>query len=371
MKVACKTKNLSDVFQLVCSVVESKATKRILQDVRIATQGKNALKVSATDLEIGIKCTVEAAEVIEEGATVVPAIPMGSILRESSDESIELSVEGSNCHVRGKDSFFRLPTQNPDEFPVIPDFPGERTVEIGQEDLRTMIRRTIFAVAVEQTHYALNGILFKPKKGKLTLVATDGRRLAQITRKAKVEGKDVRQAIVPTKAASVMDRMLSEGEGKVDILLDQNKVWVRAGNASLCAALVEGQFPDYDAVVPSECELKIPIQTSELLSAVRRAALLTDINSQAVRLHFEENLLTLRYEEAERGEAKVELPVKYDGKATEACFNPQFMVDMLKAVDEDEVLFELKDSNTAGLLRAGDDYLYLIMPISVADEGKP
>jgi len=367
MKVTCKRENLSDAFQLVSGVVEARATKQILQDVKIEASG-NALELSATDLEIGIKCQVDAVEVKEEGAAVVPAASMNSILRESSDEAIELSLEKDNCEVRGQDSYFRLPTQNPDEFPVIPGFPEETTIEIGRDDLRTMIRRTVFAVAVEQTRYALNGLLFRLKRGKLTIVATDGRRLAQITRKAKVQSTEVKHAIVPTKAVSLLEKMLTEEEEEVRLAFRENKLWAQTGATVLCAALVEGQFPDYEAIIPSDCDVKIGIATSELLSAVRRAALLTDEESRVLRLGFAENLLTLRYEAPERGEAKVEMGLKYDGAPLEICFNPQFILDMLKAIEEEEVRMELKDGASAGVIRAGDDYLYLLMPISLSEE---
>jgi DNA polymerase-3 subunit beta len=267
MNVTCKTENLSDAFQLVASVVETKATKRILQDVKAETVGDKVLQLSATDLEIGVKCVVEAVEVKAKGAIVVPAASVSAILRESSDEAIELSLEGDNCQIKGRDSVFKLPTQDPDEFPVIPDFPDQKTIEIGKDDLRMMIRRTSFCAAVEQTRYALNGVLFVSGNGELTMVATDGRRLARITRKAKGGSSDVKQAIVPTKAVVLLDRMLVEEGENIELSFHENKLWARTGNAVLCTSLVEGQFPDYEGVIPAECEAKISVQVAAMTTA--------------------------------------------------------------------------------------------------------
>jgi len=367
MKITCKTKNLCDAFQLVSSVVESKATKQILQDVKMETVGKDTLQLSATDLEIGIRSCVGAVEVAVEGAIVVPAASMSAILRESSDEAMELSLEGDNCEVKGADSFFRLPTQDPEEYPVIPDFPDGKAVQVARGELRTMIRRTIFCVAVEQTRYALNGVLFVFKKGKLLLVATDGRRLARITGKAKGDVGEVKQVIVPTKGVALLERMLAEGEDEsVQIAVHDNKFWVRLGDTTLCTALVEGQFPDYEGVIPSDPAFKVPVPTEEMASAVRRVALLMDTESQTVRLKFEKGRLSLNYEGAERGRAQVEVKVDYSGGPFEICFNPHFILDVLKVTTGEAVELALKDSETAGVFLVGGDYLYLIMPISLA-----
>ncbi|MEW6359925.1 MAG: DNA polymerase III subunit beta [Planctomycetota bacterium] len=367
MKVTCKTENLSNAFQLVSSVVESKATKRILQDVKVETVGKDALQLSATDLEIAMRCQVTGVEVKTEGAIVVPAASMSAILRESSDEAMELALEGDNCEVKGSDSFFRLPTQDPEEYPVIPEFPKGKAMEVAREEFQMMIRRTAFCSAAEQTRYALNGVLFSFKKGKLTLVATDGRRLARIVRKAKGDVGELKHVIVPIKGVVLLERMLGMcGEETVEIAVHENKFWARAGETTLCTTLVEGQFPDYEGVIPSDPAFKIAVPVAEMTSAVKRVALLMDTESQTVRLKFTEGQLTLNYEGAERGRAQIDVKVDYSGGPFDICFNPHFILDVLKVVGDEGVELALKDSETAGVFRVGEDYLYLIMPISLA-----
>jgi DNA polymerase-3 subunit beta len=366
MKFTCNRKALSEAFQLVCGVIEPKATKPVLKAVKVEAKEGTA-KLAATDLTVGAVVTVGQVVVEDPGVILVYGEDANNILRESRDETIEWSLDGTICRIHGADSDFRMPTENPEEFPSVPEFTGTPTVEVARGDLDAMIKRTSFAISMEQMRYALNGILFVPGKGSLEVVATDGRRLAYTKRAAKSD-KAQKGFIVPIKAVNEIHKMLVDGLETIALRFDESRIYARAAGASMFAQLVEGQFPSYTDVIPKGNDIKVPFSTDELASAVTRAALMTTPQSLAFRMRFEADTVRFNSSSAEHGEAKIELKVKYDAALVELCFNPVFILDMLRAIPGQEVMLEMKDGESPVLFRCGDDYLYVVMPISLRQE---
>jgi DNA polymerase-3 subunit beta len=364
MKVRINRQELSEALAAASAVAATRTPKPILECVLIEAAGDHCLLV-ATDLEIAIRATVAQVEIEEKGTVVVHADKLAQIVRESSDEVLSLDSDDSMCHVRGKDAHYQIVALDPADFPAVAELEGEPDFEIENSVLRRMSEWTVFAAAREHTRYAINGVLWEKQKDALALVATDGRRLALAKAKISGAGQDW-ERIVPSKAMHVFPRILGDASGKVAVKLTGNQIIVKTARATLCSGLVEGQFPKYRDVVPSDCDRKVTLNTSELLSAVRRSALLTNEESKGVRLAFADNMLTLTSRAPSQGEATITIPIKYSHDELVIGFNPHFIIDALKVVDEDEVTIELKSSNRPGLFKCGADRQYVVMPVSLS-----
>ena len=364
MNVKCSRAELRDALRVVAGVVDPRNIKPILKDIRVRALS-DALELSATDLEVGVKYFVKDVEVKKEGGIVVSADPLGGIVNESSEERLALSVKDALMVIEGSGSRFQLMGVSEEEFPEIPDFPAEKCLEIDGEVISEMIEKTIFAVAMEKQRYALNGVLLvaKQKSTKLTMVGTDGRRLALINRKANAASPFSCSAIIPVKALQQVQKMAA-GQETVKVFVQERQVMVSTENGVLVAQLVEGRFPPYEEVVPNDCDKKMEVDASELANVVRQAAVLAAKQSRSVGLSIKKDVLLIESSSAEAGEAHVELPVKYEGDPIQIRFDPDFLLDGLKAVGNETIRFEMKEPSRAALMKSGSDYLYLIMPIT-------
>jgi DNA polymerase-3 subunit beta len=375
MKVICNRAALLQAISIASTVVPSRSPKPVLSCIKLAAEN-DKLTISGTDLEVAVRFTDAQVQIDQPGETLVPADKLRDIVRESTDDTLSLSVEGSEMHVRGGDSHFKIFTQNASEFPPIPEPTGEADYEIAAGTLKQLINQTLFATSKEGTRYAFNGVLLVVEKQQLILVATDGRRLAQsrgeLTSVNKTAEKPAGSAtpgrpnhIVPAKSLSLVDKLLGQADETVSITLGDNQAIFRTADASLTTNLLEGQFPPYEEVIPKETDKRMVAGTADLLSAVRRAALLTAEDSKGVRMEFTKKGLTLTSRNPEAGEAKVDFACKFDGADVTIGFNPSFLGDALKVVDTDEITFELTAPNRPGLLKAGGNFVYVIMPVNL------
>jgi DNA polymerase-3 subunit beta len=296
----------------------------------------------------------------------VPADKIRDIVRESVDDTLSIEITGDTANIRGQDSHFKIFTQKTSEFPPVPDFEGEADLEIPGGLLKQLIGQTIFATQKDATRYAFNGVLFAIKGKKLALVSTDGRRLAMskgdLISDKLTEGAKV---IVPTKALTLLDKLIADPEDTVGMQVRENQVMFHTSSATLTTNLVEGQFPPFEDVIPKDCDKKMTAATADFLGAIRRAALLTTEESKGVRLQFTKKGLVVTSRSPESGEATVNFPCKYEGTDVEIGFNPTFLTDALRVVDSDEISLELTASNRPGLLKGGPNFLYVIMPVNL------
>ena len=363
MKIKCQTSQLHTAFQLAGSVVQQRPTRPILADVLLSAEG-GRLELGATDLEISVRLEVQGAEVLEEGRIAVPQARMASILRETTDESIEIRSEEGSCVLTASDSEFRLPTEVADEFPELPAFEEEKAYDFDRKDFVEMVTRTSFAAHKGKHRYALNGVLVVIKPNKVEMVATDGRRLAHIEKKCKNRGEADEAVIVPTKALEEIIKSLTDGEEKIRLNVSETQLVAKTQRATVATRLVEGHFPPYESVIPKDHDKKVDLNRERFHSAVRRAALLTSQDSSSVMLSFAKDVLEVRSSAPEMGEARVKLPVEYSAAEVEVSFNPEFLTDFLRVLEDETVRMEFRDSASAGLLRAGKDFLYVVMPVS-------
>jgi DNA polymerase-3 subunit beta len=352
---------------MVSGVVPARSPKPILLNVKFVA-AKDSAVLLATDLEVGIRCTVPGVDVGSHGEVVLPTARMLAILRESSDATLEIETDENQTAVRGQRSRFKLTSESPQDFPEVPSFTDEKYHTVPSTLLRTMIRRTVFATDVESTRYALNGLLVELEGNRISLVGTDGRRLAVMRGTGTAVGghstKDF-TPVVPSKAMNLIDRTLQTDEEEVRVALHPNKVVVRTQRAVISSRLVEGRFPRYQEVFPSRSEVTVPLNVRDLLQATRQAAIVTSEESRGVDFTFAAGKLTLASQAAEVGQSQVELPVSYDNKELTITFDPRYLIDMLRVLNEESnITLDLIDHQSAAVFKTDDGYTYIVMPLT-------
>jgi DNA polymerase-3 subunit beta len=363
MKITCSTQALQEAFQIVGAVVPVRPTRPILSNV-LVNASDGVLELMATDREIGIRLQVAGVTIDEEGQAAIPQARVNSILHETTDESVTLQATEDRCLVITSDSEFRLPTENAEDFPEIPTFDDTNTYEFNRADFVEMVSKTTFAAHRGKHRYALNGVLLAIESNKVRMVATDGRRLAHIEKKAKKSGEIESPVIVPTKALEQIVRVLTEQDEIIQVNIGANQLMAKTRRATVSTLLVEGHFPPYDTVIPSDCDKKLDVNCERLHSAVRRAALVTSDESNSVFLHLTPQKMVVKSAAPETGEAEVERAVEYDGAEVEIGFSPEFLTDFLRVLTEETVRLEFRDAGSASIFRAGKDFLYVVMPVS-------
>jgi len=365
MQVIANRHALLEVLKVAAGIAASRTPKEILRCVRLTTVD-GTLLVSATDLEVALRGEVRQVEVKEPGELLVPADKLAQIVQESTDETLVVEGGDEACHVRGQDSHFEVYGQDPREFPPVPELEGTPDLVVEADTLHGLIEKTIFAVAKESTRYAIKGVLWQKEGKKLSLIATDGRRLARAVGLAKSSVGGKGQVIVPAKTVQILQRILGGEELTAAARFSANQVVLSCGCYVLSSAVVEGHFPQYEEIIPKDCDKIVELRTDEFLSAVRRAALLASEQSKGIRLAFASGGLTLSSRAPEQGEATISMEVGYAGEPLEIGFNPQFLADALRVAGAPVVRLELKARDRPGVLRVGDEFLYVVMPVNLA-----
>lgn len=354
-----------DAFQVAATLASQRTTKPVLQNVKVETSEEGVV-LSGTDLEVAVRLSlVEGVEVLEKGQILLPASRMAGILRESPGDELEIETVENACQIKGKDSVFKILVEDPEQFPALPTMETEDALQIEAASLKAMVRKTAFATARESTRYALNGILFVISNHTLELAATDGRRLAVASLDLETSQAPLPQAIVPVRALTELERLPTKEGESVLVKLEETQVFFKTERGLISSRLVEGNFPPHKEVIPKDLNKKVTVARTDLLSAVRQAALLTTEEAKAVRLNLSPGKLTVSSKTPESGEAEVNLKVEYAGDTLEIGFNPDFLIDVLRAVEVEEIVFEASEPTRPALIRAGKDYLYVVMPLTL------
>ncbi len=370
MRARLPRQEFQDALTAINSLTGGRTTKPILACVKLTAEA-DAAELCATDGEAALRWSISGLAVEEPGTTVLGAERLLSIVRELADAEITLEATERQCVLRGEGSEFKLYVQDAADFPPLPAFDGEPDLVVDGRELRRMIGMTLYAAARETSRYAINGVLWDKKGKKLFLVATDGRRLARAGGSLNATYSADFEAIVPTKALTVFERVFSvpkDGEqAPVAVKVTPNQMLLRWEGRVLSTALVEGRFPKYDEVIPRDTDRIARINRLEFHAAVRRAALLTTEDSRAVRLAFEQERLLITSRSPEQGEARLEVPIEYKHPPLEIGFNPWFLADALKVMPHEEVSIELQESFRPGVLYGSDkgEFLYVVMPVSL------
>ncbi len=366
MKLRFNRQEMADALSALCLVAAARTTKEILKCVRVEAQA-DVLLLAATDLELSLRCAIAQVEVDDPGETLVVADTLAKIVRECTDEVLTLDTDESMLHIRGAGSHFQIVTQDAAEFPPVPVMEGDPGFTIEDGQLTRLIEWTAFAAARESTRYAINGVLWELEGEKLTMSATDGRRLSVGRAQVQIgDSNSATSAIVPGKALSVISRLSVADDAMVGVKITGNQLLLTVGGSLVGTSLLEGRFPKYQDVIPTDCDRKARLNSLEFLGALKQAALLTNEESKGVRLAFTEGVLTLSSRAPEQGEATISIPAEYSGEPVEIGFNPVFLLDMLRVVRTDEVTIELKDANRPGVVRVDGDFVYVVMPVSLS-----
>ena len=371
MKLVCSRDALAEVLAVAGSVVVSRTPAPVLMCLKL-TAKDGMLTVAATDTEIGLELGLAEVDVKEEGEALIPADKLNQIVRASNDDTLTITVKATEAQITGKDSKFKVFGYNPGEFPGVESFEEDNVAfESDTTTMRRLIGRTAFATAVENSRYAINGVLLERKGRHLRLVATDGRRLAVAKGDCIKAADGDSNLIVPTKALNILARLMGEPDEPVRVTTTASQALFRVGDGPgapvMSTNLVEGSFPPFEDVIPKDQDKRVTFDASELTSAVRRAALLTNEESKGVRLSFDSDTLTLSSRAPELGEAEIKVDLaEYSGDPIEIGFNPNYLTDALKHADSSQVLIELKAPNKPGVLRVGSDFTYVVMPVSLS-----
>jgi len=356
-------------LQSVQNIVSTRTTLPILSNVLLRA-ANNKLEFTATDLDVTISCSVEA-KVKKPGATTIPVKRFFGVVRELGSPEIELEVDEKHaCNVRAGASFYKIHGLSADEFPPIHTLKEDKKITIPQEKLKGMLRKTSFAISTDESRYVLNGIFISLKEHKMTMVATDGRRLALVDEEVDIPENSQGEFIIPTKAVNELNRLLGD-KGDVELKLSENQVALtlnddKAFSILLLSKLVEGNYPNYRQVIPSETKERIALPREELLAAVRRAQIMTSDKANSVKMTVSLNNLAITANSPEVGEARESMAINYKGKEMAIAFNPAYLVEPLGALTEDEVFLELIDELSPGVLKINGPFLYVVMPMRLS-----
>jgi DNA polymerase-3 subunit beta len=363
MKFRIAKEAFLDGLQQVQHVVSSRTTLPILSNVLIEA-GDEGLRLTTTDLDVGVSGTAKA-EVSKPGATTLPVKRLVNIIRELPSAEIEVSVDNKNvASIKSGPSFFKIIGLPDGEFPPLASFDDAKEYKIPQAIFRNGLKKTSYAISTDETRYVLNGIFTSFKEGKLTLVATDGRRLAMVDHELEFPSSHEVDFIVPTKAVQELQRLLST-EGELMLKLSDNQVCFEIGTSIIVSKLIEGNYPNYRQVIPGESKERLTLSREQLLETTRRVSLLSSEKSNSVKLTFGQNQVDVMANSPDIGEANETLEVKYEGKQFSIAFNPEFLMAPLKNLEEDEVHLDLIDEMSPGVLRTEDAFLYVLMPMRV------
>lgn len=368
MKVTCDREALLNACQLAGAAVTTQKLNPVLRNLKLIAEAER-LTLLATDLELSIRIEVRSVDTEQAGEALIPSARFTSILREAGDAQVRLQADPAQCLVQTERAEFEMPADDPAHYPDVPEFTEESYHQLPAGYLRTLIRRTVFAAAkAETSRPAMAGVLWELDEGMTRLVASDGRRLAQAQAVATVHGTApgrLLSAVVPTKAVDLLERTLNDPDESVRISLRPNEVLFRTERATVCSRLVEGRYPNWRDVFPKKPATRVPLLAGSFLAAVRQAAIMTDAEAKRVSFTFDAGKLTLQAQGQEVGRSKVELPLEYDGKPIAISFNPAYLIEMLRALEVDDVVTgELIDGNTVGVFRLGEEFGYLVMPFS-------
>jgi len=369
MNLAISKEQILNGLQSVQNIVSTRTTLPILSNVLLQAE-ENCLNLTATDLDVTITCSV-GASIKKPGATTMPVKKLLGIARELSNSEMELETDDKSVtSLRCGASFFKIRGLGAEEFPPLPKFKEDKKVVLPQEKLKGMLKKTSFAISSDESRYVLNGIFISLKEHKLTMVATDGRRLAFAEEEVDVSEKSQGEFIVPAKAVNELNRLLQD-KGDVEINFSENQAAFnlrdeKGPNVLIVTKLIEGSYPNYRQVIPSETKERVALSREEFLHALRRAEIMTSEKQNSVKLAFGKNNLAITANSPEVGEARESLAINYKGKEMAIAFNPGYLIEPLNALTDEEVYLELIDELSPGVLKINGPFLYVVMPMRLS-----
>jgi DNA polymerase-3 subunit beta len=370
MELVVRKSDLLRELQLFQGIVERKNTIPILANVLMEANGEE-VKLLATDLEVGLRSRC-AASVARSGALTLPAKKLFEIVKALPETDVRIEEDRSGVKIAADRFDSRMQTLPREDFPTLPESSGTASATLPREVLKQMVAKTQFAITGEDTRYFLNGALFILRPESMSLVATDGHRLALVTvpREGQPgDAEDVR-VILPRKTLLELGRLLAEGgDGDIQYERGENHLFFGVGDRLLISRMIDGQFPSFERVIPKNNDKTVEFDRDRLTSAVKRVALLSNERSRAVKFQIDKGKVEIASSSPEFGEAKEVLMVDYAAAPVTICFNAQYVLDFLGVVETDSVQLEFKDEMSQAVMKPigaeGYDYTYVIMPMRI------
>ena len=372
MKFKINQDHFSNGLQQVLNVVASRSTMPILSNVLIEAEEEH-ISLTTTNLDLGIRCRIKA-HVSDTGSITLPVRKLATIVKELPVNEVFLETNKSNqAKITSGGSLFKIMGIGSEEFPPLPTFENRKVFELAQDEIVNMLKSVSYAQSNDENRYILNGVYFNFADEKLTLVATDGRRLGLTGLELEVSEENAGSLILPAKTVAELERLMGKGE-KVNIAFNDRQAAFEIGlddagdsglvdHLYLVSKIVEGNYPNYRQVIPKETEHRVKVERELMLECVHRAALVTSDKSNSVKIKISKNLLEISGQSTEYGESHESMAIAYDGPEVQVAFNPQFLMEPLKALTKDEVFFEFKDELSPGLFKTLDNFICVIMPL--------
>ena len=344
----------------------------ILSNVLIEAE-EGHISLTTTNLDLGIRCRIKA-DVSEPGGLTLPVRKLATIIRELPQNEIFIETsENNQAKITSGGSNFKIMGISTEEFPPLPSFENRHVFELSQTEIVSMLKSVSYGQSSDENRYILNGVYFNFADEKLTLVATDGRRLALTALDTEISEDNAGSLILPAKTVAELERLMGKGDkvkiafndrqAAFEISIDDSSDTGLVDHLYLVSKIVEGNYPNYRQVIPKETEHRVKIERELMLECVHRAALVTSDKSNSVKLKVSKNLLEISGSSAEYGESHESMAIAYDGPEVQVAFNPQFLIEPLKALTKDEVFFEFKDELSPGLFKTLDNFICVIMPL--------
>lgn len=368
MNIKCNLKELINGLNIVSKTSISKTTMPILEGVLIEAYN-NILKLTTNDLEIGTEHTMDC-NIIKEGKSVVDIKTLNEIIRKIEDEEVEILVEDNLFVLKSVNGIFKLTTMNANEYPKLPIFNIENSISINQKTFKDMIKRSLFAVSTDENRPIYNGALLKVENNILTIVAVDGFRLA-LRKNVSDENINDFKVIIPGKVLSELLKVLNEEESKVKIGVNKNQALFEMGRSVLVSRIIEGDFLNYNTIIPDSYETKVKVKTKNLLDSFERVALFAKENKEKdrkapLKMNIGIDGIVLSCV-SEAGDAKEGVQAVVEGKDIEIGFNPRYIIDALKVIDDNEIYIEFTSSISPVLIKPVNtkEYIYVVLPIKI------
>jgi DNA polymerase III subunit beta len=363
MIIGLKKSEILKVIQIMQNIVSARASIPILSHILLKAE-KDKVKISATDLEIGMNCFVEA-DIKEKGTAALPGRTFFDIIRLAPDESVLFEGNDEKIEIKSGKSRFKINCLPADEFPRIPDEEKDGGFSLTQKDVRTLVRKTLFAVSKEESRYALNGVFISISGGEITAVATDGRRLSLLSKD--IDDKKIqKKVIVPAKGLSELNRIVENSDEDINVSIGENEILFRKKDVVLMARLIKGEFVDYERIIPRDYNVRVQMERESFLSLLKRSSILMSETSKMVKITLSDNKITTTAA-TELGESHDEMEIDYSGEEMTVAFNPEYLLDYLQNETSGDLFVDIVNPKSPVVFRPADEegYIYIVMPLKL------
>lgn len=361
MRFDIEKNTFSDALSLIASVVPERSARAVLQNFLLTGNDDNSITLSATDLEIGMKLTLDVQNLQDPTSVLLPASRLNALIKGTYSDSLSVSIENNTANIKTKQGRFQVPGQDSEEYPVVSDFNPEGVVFIHGDDFADAIQKTVFATHKGDSRYALNGIFLSIDNTNIEFVASDTFRLSLVKKKIRNPDSVIADGILLTKGMLTLAK-LAAGNDVVELALSSNELLARTPGATVVIRRVEGMFPRYQDVIPQKSELQFTVEREEFMRALHSIGLMSSEESRSVVLNAAETRLNISAS-SENGEGNIDLDAETSNPGIEIKFNFQLILDALKNISDEKITIQYKDSDCPARLDSGD-FTYVIMPIN-------